>query len=153
MGRLLMVAAGLVLILGTVVTSSGPHGGDPKAPRLQYSLHQVAQLHSLAVWLFLGLTVVSLVAIQRRGAPSRVMRHGELLLVTIVSQGALGYLQYFSGVPAGLVALHIALATLVWAATVSFCLTFFERPAATAEPTLTRDRLAAPTPDPLLAPG
>jgi heme a synthase len=153
MGRLLIVAAGLVLVLGTVVTSSGPHGGDPKAPRLQYSLHQVAQLHSLAVWLFLGLTVVSLVSIQRRGAPSRVMRQGELLLIAIVGQGALGYLQYFSGVPAGLVALHIALATLVWAATVSFCLTFFERPAASAEGAVTRDRLAAPTPDPMLATG
>jgi cytochrome c oxidase assembly protein subunit 15 len=153
MGRLLMVAAALVLVLGTVVTSSGPHGGDPKAPRLQYSLHQVAQLHSLAVWLFLGLTVMSLVSMQRRGAPSRVMRQGEFLLITIISQGALGYLQYFSGVPAGLVALHIALATLVWAATVRFCLTFFERPAAMAEPTLTRDRLAAPSHDPMLAPG
>jgi cytochrome c oxidase assembly protein subunit 15 len=96
---------------------------------------------------------MSLVSMQRRGAPSRVMRQGEFLLITIISQGALGYLQYFSGVPAGLVALHIALATLVWAATVRFCLTFFERPAAMAEPTLTRDRLAAPSHDPMLAPG
>jgi cytochrome c oxidase assembly protein subunit 15 len=153
MSRLLLVAAGLVLVLGTVVTSSGPHGGDPKAPRLQYSLHQVAQLHSLAVWLFLGLTVVSLVAIQHRGAPSRVIRRAELLLIAIVSQGALGYAQYFSGVPSGLVALHIALATLVWAATLGFALSLFERPAATAQPAAAPDRLTASTPNPVLATG
>src|SRR5947208_2696541 len=33
LGRLLVGAAAAVLVLGTVVTSSGPHGGDPRAQR------------------------------------------------------------------------------------------------------------------------
>jgi cytochrome c oxidase assembly protein subunit 15 len=151
MGRLLLVAAGLVLVLGTVVTSSGPHGGDPKAPRLQYSVHRVAQLHSLAVWLFLGLAVVALWTIHRRGAPSRVMRQGELLLIAIVAQGALGYLQYFSGVPTSLVAIHIAMATLVWTATVSFSLSLFERPAAVPVPESAGEQPARSPANPILA--
>jgi cytochrome c oxidase assembly protein subunit 15 len=153
MGRLLQVAAGIVLVLGTVVTSSGPHGGDPKAPRLQYSLHRVAQLHSLAVWLFLALTLIALVSIQRRGAPKRVMRQGELLLIAIVGQGALGYVQYFAGVPAGLVAIHIAMATVVWAATVGFSLSLFERPAAASALARAGHQSPSPAPNPLLATG
>src|ERR1700736_5182166 len=61
MSRLLIVAAGVVILLGTVVTSSGPHGGDPKAKRLPYLLHDVARLHGSAVVLFLALTVITLV--------------------------------------------------------------------------------------------
>ena len=45
MSRLMLVSAGMVIFLGTVVTSSGPHGGDPKAKRLAFSLHDVARLH------------------------------------------------------------------------------------------------------------
>src|ERR1700736_5165165 len=70
MSRLLLVAAGLVIVLGTVVTSSGPHGGDPSARRLPYSLHQVARLHGSAVMLFLGLTVVTLASLVRSRAPA-----------------------------------------------------------------------------------
>ena len=46
----------------------GAHGGDPKAKRFPFSLHDVARLHSLAVWLFVGLTVVTLWSMQRSGA-------------------------------------------------------------------------------------
>jgi cytochrome c oxidase assembly protein subunit 15 len=129
MTRLLLVAAGLVIVLGTVVTSSGPHGGDPRAKRLSFSVHDVARLHSSAVWLFLVLTAVTLWSLQRSRSPAEVMRRGELLLIVIIVQGAVGYVQYFTGVPAALVAVHIALATLLWAVAVRFCLSLFRWPA------------------------
>ena len=119
MARLLLVAAGLVIVLGTVVTSSGPHGGDPKAKRFPFALHDVARLHSLAVWLFLGLPSSPCGASSAAAPRPAIMRRGETLLVLIVAQGALGYLQYFTGVPAALVAIHIAMATVVWTATCS----------------------------------
>jgi heme a synthase len=128
MSRLLVVAAGLVIFLGTVVTSSGPHGGDPTAKRLPYSLHDVARLHGSAVMLFLGLAVVTLWTLVRSGAPAAVIRRGEALLVALVAQGAVGYLQYFTGVPAALVAIHIALAATVWAVTIRFYLGLTVRP-------------------------
>jgi heme a synthase len=127
MSRLLVVAAGLVIFLGTVVTSSGPHGGDPSAKRLSYSVHDVARLHGSAVMLFLGLTVVILASVVRSRAPAAVIRRGEVLLVALVAQGAVGYLQYFTGVPAGLVLVHIGLATTVWAVTIRFYVSLFER--------------------------
>jgi cytochrome c oxidase assembly protein subunit 15 len=150
MARLLLVAAGLVVVLGTVVTSSGPHGGDPKAHRLQYSLHDVAQWHSLAVWLFLALTVVTLWTVQRSRAPASVTHRGELLLLVILAQGGLGYFQYFTGVPSGLVAIHIAMAALLWAVTVRFALGLFAWPAKDEQPA-TNPAEPAPAVDPILA--
>ncbi len=60
LGSLAVVAAGLVLFLGTVVTSSGPHGGDENAERLQFALPDVARFHGASVILFLALTLVTL---------------------------------------------------------------------------------------------
>jgi heme a synthase len=130
MARLVVVATGLVIVLGTVVTSSGPHGGDPKAKRLPYALHDVARLHGSAVMLLLGLTVVTLGSMVRSRAPAPVIRRGEALLVVLFAQGLLGYLQYFTGVPAALVAIHIGLATTVWAVTIRFYLGLTMRPEA-----------------------
>jgi cytochrome c oxidase assembly protein subunit 15 len=128
MGRLLVVSAAVAIFLGTVVTSTGPHGGDPKARRLELSLHRVAQFHSGAVLLFLGLTVLTLWRMVRVGAPAEVMRRGELLLILLLLQGGVGYLQYFSGVPTWMVAIHVTLAASLWAVTVQFALGLTTRP-------------------------
>lgn len=138
MGRLMLVAASVVIFLGTVVTSTGPHGGDPTAKRFSYSLHDVARLHSGAVWLFLAFTVVTLWQMTRSGVSADVIRRGEVLLTVLVLQGAVGYLQYFSGVPTWLVAIHVTLAATLWAVTVNFVLGLTTRPflpaAAPAQP-------------------
>jgi len=134
MTRLLVAAAALVIVLGTVVTSSGPHGGDPKAKRFPYSLHDVARLHGTAVWLFLAIAVATLWSLHRGRAPASVMRQGEAVILVAVVQGGVGYLQYFTGVPAGLVAVHVALATLLWAVTVRFALGVWVRPGTPEDP-------------------
>jgi len=124
LGRLEVAAAGLVIFLGTVVTSSGPHGGDARAPRLPFLPSDVTRLHGIAVTLFLAVTLVTLWRIRQRGAPPELFRRGEILLGVLVAQGALGYLQYFTGVPAALVGFHIAGATAVWVAVLRFHLAF-----------------------------
>lgn len=134
MGRLLIVAASIVIFLGTIVTSTGPHGGAPTAPRFDFSLHDVARLHSSAVILFLGLTVVTLWRMMHAGAPAEVMRRGETLLTVLLFQGAVGYLQYFSGVPAWLVEIHVTLATALWVVTLRFALGLTSRPQLVARP-------------------
>jgi cytochrome c oxidase assembly protein subunit 15 len=133
------VAAAVAIFLGTVVTSTGPHGGDPKARRFNFSLHDVARLHSAAVLLFLAFTVVTLWRLTRMGAPADVMRRGEVLLTVLLFQGAVGYLQYFSGVPTWLVAIHVTLAAALWAVTVRFTLGLTTR---TARRSATRPNLA-----------
>jgi len=134
MGRLLPVAAGVTILLGTVVTSTGPHGGDPKARRLAYSLHDVARLHSSAALLFLAFTVVTLWRLIRAGAPAEVLRRAELVLAVLVAQGTIGYIQYFSGDQAWLVAIHVTLATALWGVTLHFVLGLQTRPPPSTEP-------------------
>jgi cytochrome c oxidase assembly protein subunit 15 len=120
LGRLEVAAAGLVIFLGTVVTSSGPHGGDEHAERLPFLLTDVTRLHGIAVTLFLVVTLVTLWRIRQAGVPPDLFRRGEILLAVLVAQGALGYLQYFTGVPVVLVGFHIAGAAAVWVAVLRF---------------------------------
>ena len=112
--RLVFAAAALVVLTGTVVTAAGPHAGDDQAQRLDVVVRDVARIHSVAVWLLLGVTLVAARWIwSDRSAP--VVRTAiEALLVAIVAQGAIGYTQYFTGVPALLVGIHIVGALAVW---------------------------------------
>lgn len=130
LGRLLLAAAAVVVVLGTVVTSTGPHGGDPAARRFALSLHTVAQWHGGSVELFLGLTLITLWSLNRSGAPASVMRRGEVLLVVLVAQGGIGYLQYFTGEPVALVGLHLAGATALIVAVLHFNMGLHTHPVA-----------------------
>jgi cytochrome c oxidase assembly protein subunit 15 len=119
--RLLVVAAAIVLFLGTVVTASGPHPGshgDELVERLPFALHQVTRLHGIAVMLFLAFTAFTTWSLVRGGAPRALLKRAEILLAVIVAQAVVGYVQYFTRLPAVLVGVHIAGATAVWIATV-----------------------------------
>jgi cytochrome c oxidase assembly protein subunit 15 len=152
MGRLLVVSAAVAIFLGTVVTSTGPHGGDPTARRLELSLHRVAQFHSGAVLLFLGLTVLTLWRMVRVGAPAEVIRRGEVLLTLLLLQGGVGYLQYFSGVPTWMVAIHVTLAASLWAVTLQFALGLTTRPGNRPATAIGAATAATSDPDSVLAP-
>ncbi len=124
LGRLATAAAALVIFLGTIVTSSGPHGGDEEAERLPFLLPDVTRLHGIAVMLFLVVTLVILWRLRRAGVDRGILRRSEVLLAVVVAQGALGYIQYFTGVPPLLVGFHVAGATAVWVAVLRLHLAF-----------------------------
>lgn len=132
LGRLLVLAASVVLVTGTVVTGAGPHSGDAgdnaklKATRLDLAVPDVARIHGTSVMVFLGLTLVALWVVSRQPGTRRVMQRMSLLLVLIVAQGALGYTQYFNGVPPLLVGFHVAGATAVFSATMAVLLSMYE---------------------------
>jgi cytochrome c oxidase assembly protein subunit 15 len=111
LARLVFAAAALVIFLGTVVTAAGPHAGDEQAARLDLLIGDVARLHAIAVWVLLALTLGLLRAARRVPV---VRRATTFLLVVLVAQGAVGYTQYFTGVPAVLVGVHVAGAIAVW---------------------------------------
>jgi cytochrome c oxidase assembly protein subunit 15 len=131
LGRLSVAAAALAIVLGTVVTSSGPHGGDDDVERLPFFLPDVARIHGISVVLFLAISLVVLWRLRRDGAGGAVLRRSEVLLAVLVAQGVLGYVQYFTGVPALLVGFHVAGATAVWVAVLRLLLAF-RVPVATA---------------------
>lgn len=85
--------------LGTIVTGSGPHAGDAGALRTGFDIETVAKLHAGSVWVLLGLTVVAVAVLRTRAAVG--------LLLVLLAQGAIGYLQYFTGLPVPVVALHM----------------------------------------------
>jgi len=135
LGRLVVVVAGVAIFLGTVLTGAGPHGGDEDVERLPLFVPDVARLHGLSVMIFLALVLVTLWRLRRDGAPTGLLRRGDVLLVAVAAQAAVGYVQYFTGVPVVLVGVHILGATVVWATALRFLLGFstVEAPAAGAE--------------------
>jgi cytochrome c oxidase assembly protein subunit 15 len=124
--RLLVVAAALVIVSGTIVTGSGPHAGDAEADRLDFVVGEVARLHGVAMVLFLVLTLSVLWMARRGDAAPSVERRLRELLVVLVAQAAVGYTQYFTGVPAFLVGVHVLGAALVWVAVVRVVLALSE---------------------------
>lgn len=132
LGRLLVASVSVILVTGTVVTGAGPHSGDAgdnadlKATRLDLSVPDVARIHGTTVMVFLGLTLVTLWVVSRQPGARRVMPRLALLLGLVVAQGALGYAQYFNGVPALLVGIHVAGATAVFSATLGVLLAMYE---------------------------
>ena len=115
--KALFSSAMISVVLGTVVTGSGPHSGSEAVTRLDISVRFATQLHSIAVWITVAISV--LLAIRARRSVERWGTEGariQFLLFSLVSQGFIGYVQYFAGVPAHLVAIHIAGSVMVWLA-------------------------------------
>jgi heme a synthase len=109
----LLAVTWVVLYLGTVVTGSGPHSGDAGAVRNGLDLETVARVHAAAVYLMVALTVAALVVLRRVGAPAAAVRAVWWLLALEVVQGVVGYVQFFTGLPELLVALHLLGAALI----------------------------------------
>ncbi len=113
----LVAVSALLVLLGVVVTGSGPHSGDASAEhRYPFDPRTVAWLHADVVLLFVGLLVGLLVALAVVRAPRRAVFRTWLLLLIAAGQGLLGYAQYFAGLPELLVMIHVLGATLVWVA-------------------------------------
>ncbi|MDP6901846.1 MAG: COX15/CtaA family protein [Acidimicrobiales bacterium] len=125
--RAVGVGAAVVIITGTIVTASGPHGGDEHVVRLDFSFPDVARIHGSAVVLLVVL-VLSLFLRTRHTQKGLFKRRVTVVLITTLGQAAIGYTQYFTQLPVLLVGCHIAGATLLWMATIRLLLASSERP-------------------------
>ena len=111
----LITVTAVVVFLGTVVTGAGPHSGAEQATRLGISVKHATQMHSVSVWIMVLVAV--LVAVRARKNAEQWSSEGPKmlrLLSALLAQGFIGYVQYFAGVPAPLVAVHVALSVIVW---------------------------------------
>lgn len=115
------VALAAVLVTGTLVTAAGPHAGDKSidrpVPRLMVEITTLVHAHSSLLVAYLSLVVALGFALLAVRAPRAVMTRLVVLLVLVFGQGLLGAVQFFTGVPAALVAVHVAGAAACTAAT------------------------------------
>lgn len=113
--KTLLVATGAAVVTGTLVTGSGPHAGDETAVRLGFAMPTIVRTHSAFVWLTVGVLLVSLHMTRKNIEVKKLlMRPLKRFAAVVLFQGAIGYLQYFLGVPIGLVAIHVATSVAVW---------------------------------------
>lgn len=114
LSRVLALLTVVVLSLGVVVTGSGPHSGDEDAAsRFALDPVLISRLHAASVWLFLAGVVALVVLLHRHPAPPVARRAALWLLVVTFLQGLIGYVQYFTGLPAVLVGAHMLGASLL----------------------------------------
>ncbi|MDW5610262.1 MULTISPECIES: COX15/CtaA family protein [Mycolicibacterium] len=120
-----------VLVTGTMVTGAGPHAGDKSldrpVPRLEVEITTLVHLHSSLLVAYLALLVglgFGLLAVRTSGD---VMKRLAVVVVLVAAQGALGATQFVLGVPAALVALHVAGAAACTAATAALWASMRER--------------------------
>ena len=112
---ILLGVTSLVVIMGTVVTGSGPHSGDAKAElRFSFDPRMVSWLHADIVLLFIGLIVALLLALHLTNGPAGAIKLAWLLIGISLVQAMIGYTQYFTGLPELLVLIHVTGAVLLW---------------------------------------
>ena len=114
LGYGVVAVTAVMLAAGTVVTGTGPLAGAGDVPRYHLPLEGVTQLHADFGWLLAGLMVALLLGLRLTAAPPKAVRLGWLLLGLIGLQGVIGYTQYFTRLPAGLVWCHVTGSVAIW---------------------------------------
>ena len=108
-----IVVSFLVLFLGTLVTGSGPHAGDATAARFPFDLRTMAWLHADSVIALFGITFGLFVV---HGVSAHTKKRLKIFVAIALSQGLIGYVQWYLDLPELIVGLHLVGSTLVWIA-------------------------------------
>ncbi|MFJ4896166.1 heme A synthase [Streptomyces sp. NPDC088727] len=131
---LLVVAAGLLIAVGTVVTGAGRHAGDSSdVHRIPIDWKTIAQLHADLAWVVVALTVALWFVLKAVDAPVGPLHRARDLFLILMAQGVIGYVQYFTDTPEILVGLHMFGSCLVWIGVVRVLLSQRERPVDTPQ--------------------
>ncbi|MER5754622.1 COX15/CtaA family protein [Streptomyces sp. NPDC002088] len=125
-----LVAASVLLIaVGTVVTGSGPHAGDSsEVERMPLDWETISKLHAVLAWIVVTLTFALWFVLKAVDAPKGPLDRTRDLFLVLLSQGVIGYVQYFTNLPEVLVGLHMLGSCLVWIAVLRVLLSLRERP-------------------------
>ena len=111
LSRIHVVLSFVVIVAGTLVTGSGPHAGDVASPRFGFDVRAIAWLHADIVIALLGVSFAYFVSASTPRATKRLLK---FFFLAAILQGAIGYIQYFLGLPELMVAAHMLGSTLVW---------------------------------------
>jgi cytochrome c oxidase assembly protein subunit 15 len=104
-----------LIVVGTLVTGSGPHSGDSAdVPRMGFVWADVTVFHAVLGSLTLVIAIVLLIVLLRDPHGRLAARRVTFFIVVVILQGAIGTIQALTALPAALVAIHLLGATLVW---------------------------------------
>lgn len=126
LGRIALALTAVVIVMGTVVTGSGPHAGDSTAARFPLDAKTMSWIHADLVIALIGVTIALLIAVKLGESAATGIFWGRkvrIFFLVILAQGAIGYIQYFTGLPEVIVAAHITGAILVWLSAWNFTVT------------------------------
>lgn len=117
--RAILVLTGVVVVIGTVVTGSGPHSGDANAlHRMPFDWIGVTIVHGAAAGLLIIVALIYAAGI----APTRVMRshrrQAMIFLLLLALQAVVGIAQAYLGLPGVAVIAHLLMAAMLWAGAV-----------------------------------
>ena len=129
LAALTALVSAAVILIGVVVTGSGPHAGDRGAKRNGLDPATISQAHADLVFLLIGLSVALWFALRAVGAPPAAVKAAALFVAVELSQGLIGFVQYFTHLPVILVGAHMLGACLVWVATLNVLWRLRDRPA------------------------
>ncbi|MFJ2620763.1 heme A synthase [Glutamicibacter sp. NPDC087344] len=116
LGFLILILSSIAIIMGTIVTGTGPHAGDAEAPRHMFDPRIVTPLHTGPVYLLMLATIAFMILAYRTTNNPKLRSAGWWLVVVILIQGAIGYTQHLHGLPVPLVLLHMLGASLLMVA-------------------------------------
>jgi cytochrome c oxidase assembly protein subunit 15 len=106
----------LAVCLGVVVTGAGPHAGDADAPRNGLDWDLFSHIHAAPAYLVTAGALFGLFLVLRDRIAGPFRTAVLLLLAVTVLQGVIGFTQYYNGIPALLVAVHMLGAALLMSA-------------------------------------
>ncbi|MFF2505571.1 heme A synthase [Streptomyces sp. NPDC058067] len=131
---ILVAATVLLIMVGTVVTGSGPHAGDSSdVPRMPLDWETISKAHAVLAWIVVTLTFALWFVLKAVDAPKGPLHRTRDLFLVLLSQGVIGYVQYFTDLPEILVGLHMLGSALVWIAVLRVLLSLRERPVEAAD--------------------
>jgi len=106
----------VTVVVGILVTGSGPHAGDGGAKRNGLNPEFMQHVHSWPAYALLVCTLLLVIGAWRTPPALRLRLWTGLLLATEVAQIAVGLWQARTGLPVALVNIHMVLAVLLVAA-------------------------------------
>ena len=124
--RVLAALFWVTVVLGTVVTGTGPYSGNPGTPRFGFSLLSVVETHGASGLLLGGCAVATLVLLAATGAPRDIRRRMWVAAALLVAQGALGLSVYFTHFRAGIIEAHVVGVALLLVAFMAYTLSLNE---------------------------
>lgn len=112
LARLLLIAGSITVLVGVVVTGSGPHAGDAATPRNGLDAELWQHYHSYPAYVSLALALILMFIVRRRDVDGYASRLVFWTTICLLAQAVTGIVQSRLGLPVQIVIIHLTLASI-----------------------------------------